>query len=54
MGTTAMTTEIREIRDGELLAEGKLVHVFVDPKTLEKREIPGEARDRLARWVAEA
>jgi acyl-CoA thioesterase FadM len=46
-----MTTEIREVRDGELLAEGRLVHVFVDPESLQKREIPGEARDRLAPWV---
>lgn len=51
MGSTAMTTEIHELRDGELLAEGKLVHVFVDPQSLAKREIPGEARDRLALWT---
>lgn len=46
-----MTTEITEKRGEEVLAEGRLVHVFVDPKELTKREIPGEVRDKLAPWA---
>lgn len=53
MGTTSMTTSIAEKRDGELLAEGKLVHVFVDPEALSKLEIPTDIRERLAPWVTD-
>ena len=38
-------------RDGERLVEGRLVHVFVDPATLAKQEIPAFARERLAPYV---
>lgn len=53
LGTTSMTTAINECRREELLAEGQLVHVFVDPKTLAKREIPDEVRTRLEPWVSQ-
>jgi len=28
-----------------------MVHVFVDPKTMEKQEIPADVRERLSRYV---
>jgi acyl-CoA thioesterase FadM len=52
LGTTSMTANVQERRNGDLLVEGRLVHVFVDPKTLEKRPIPDEVRNRLAPWTA--
>jgi acyl-CoA thioester hydrolase len=47
LGTTsmAMATAIR--RDGELLVEGRMVHVFVDTATMAKRAIPDRLRAGL-------
>ena len=53
LGTTACTTAHRVSRDGELLVEGQMRHVFVDPHTLQKLEIPEWLRDALAPWVIE-
>jgi acyl-CoA thioesterase FadM len=39
------------LRDGEVLVEGDMRHVFVDPRTLEKLPIPTWLRDSLAPWV---
>jgi acyl-CoA thioester hydrolase len=47
LGTTSMTTETAVRRDGELLVEGRLVHVFVDPATMAKQEIPDRVRAGL-------
>jgi acyl-CoA thioester hydrolase len=54
LGTTSMTTGMRveRIDDRALLAEGDLRHVFVDPETFEKREIPPAVRDGLSRFAA--
>jgi acyl-CoA thioesterase FadM len=51
-----MTTElaIERLGDGALLTEGRLRHVFVDPETLDKREIPEDVRRGLDRFVAQA
>ena len=38
--------------DGERIVEGELRHVFVDSRTLAKREIPEHARAGLARYEA--
>jgi acyl-CoA thioester hydrolase len=56
LGTTSMTMALtaERVADGVLLAEGELRHVFVDPKTFEKREMPGQVRDRLQRFAAAA
>jgi acyl-CoA thioester hydrolase len=51
LGTTACTTTHRVMRDGELLVEGSMRHVFVDPATLRKLEIPDWLREGLAPWV---
>ena len=47
LGNTSMTTETAVRRDGELLVEGRLVHVFVDPATMAKQEIPAHVRAGL-------
>jgi acyl-CoA thioesterase FadM len=51
LGTTACTTRHRVLRDGEALVEGEMRHVFVDPVSLEKMEIPEWLRESLAPWV---
>ena len=51
LGTTACTTKHRLLRDGEVLVEGSMRHVFVDPHTLQKLEIPQWLRDSLSPWV---
>jgi acyl-CoA thioester hydrolase len=52
LGDTSMTSGVEVRRDGELLVEGCMVHVWVDSETYEKRSIPPEARERLAPYVA--
>jgi acyl-CoA thioester hydrolase len=54
LGTTSMTTDLRIERteDAAVLAEGELRHVFVDPKSFEKREIPPTVREGLSRFAA--
>lgn len=52
LGNTSMVSEFAEKRDGELLVTGQLVHVFVDPKTMQKQAIPDDVRERLSRYVA--
>ena len=47
LGTTAATTRHRVVRDGDVLVEGMLRHVFVDPDTLEKTPIPDWLRAAL-------
>jgi acyl-CoA thioester hydrolase len=54
LGTTSITSELEERRDGDLLVRGRLVHVCVDPATEGKRPIPAGMRERLAPWTAPA
>ena len=49
LGTTSMVTALQIHRDGELLVEGELVHVFVDLKTLTKTPIPDRLREAFDR-----
>jgi acyl-CoA thioester hydrolase len=51
LGTTSMTTKAAVRRDGELLVEGRLIHVFVDPSTMAKQEIPAHVRAGLAPYA---
>jgi acyl-CoA thioester hydrolase len=51
LGTTSMTKAAAVRRDGELLVEGRLVHVFVDPATMAKQAIPEDIRAGLARYT---
>ena len=48
LGTTSMVTALQIHRDGQLLVEGELVHVFVDVKTLTKMPIPDRFREAFA------
>jgi len=48
LGTTSMVTATRILRDGLLLVEGELVHVFIDRPTLAKTPIPERIRSALA------
>jgi acyl-CoA thioester hydrolase len=51
LGRTACTTRHRVLRDGEVLVEGAMRHVFVDPHTLQKLPIPDWLRESLAPWL---
>jgi acyl-CoA thioester hydrolase len=53
LGNSSMTSEFAEKRGDDLLVSGRMVHVFVDPATMEKQPIPGEVREQLARWSVE-
>ena len=52
LGASSMTSTFEEKRDGELLVTGRMVHVFVDPRTMSKQEIPSDVREQLSRYVA--
>jgi acyl-CoA thioester hydrolase len=54
LGTTSMTCEFAEMRGDEKLVSGRIVHVFVDPETMQKQQIPGDVREKLAPWVSTA
>jgi acyl-CoA thioester hydrolase len=56
LGTTSMTMDLtaERVPDGLLLAEGELRHVFVDPETFQKREIPEQVREQLSRFAVSA
>jgi acyl-CoA thioester hydrolase len=47
VGTTSMATCLRIRRDGELLVEGDMVHVFIDRAELSKTPIPERIRSAL-------
>ena len=51
LGSSSMTSEFVERRNGDALVTGRMVHVFVDPKTLAKQQIPDDIRARLAPWT---
>jgi acyl-CoA thioester hydrolase len=52
LGNTAMSTAITITRaDGELLVEGEIHHVFVDPDTYAKRPIPDDVRSGLEPYL---
>jgi acyl-CoA thioester hydrolase len=52
LGTTSITTEIDVVRDGQLLVEGRLQHVFVDAATWRKTDMPDWVREGLAPYAA--
>ena len=54
LGTTSMQTATAIRRDGELLVEGRIVHVFVDAKTLVKKKIPDRVRAGLEPYATPA
>ena len=52
LGNSSMVSTFEEKRDGEVLVTGRLVHVFVDPATWKKQDIPANVRERLEPYVA--
>jgi acyl-CoA thioester hydrolase len=54
LGDTSVTTAFRieRLADGALLTEGELRHVFIDPESFAKVEIPPPVRAGLARFAA--
>ena len=52
LGTTGMTSDLRVLRGGELLAEGALRHVFVTAGEGTKTPIPDEVRRGLEPFAA--
>jgi len=52
LGTSSMRSEFAERRGDEVLVTGRMAHVFVDPATMGKQEIPADVREKLAPWVA--
>jgi acyl-CoA thioester hydrolase len=48
LGTTSTTTRVDIRRDGELLVEARLRHVFVDRQSWAKTTMPEAIRERLA------
>jgi acyl-CoA thioester hydrolase len=53
LGTTGMTTRIDITNGGSPVVEGTMRHVFIDPATKEKREIPEDIRRGLEPYVSE-
>jgi acyl-CoA thioester hydrolase len=51
LGTTSMLTAIDATRASDLLVEGRMRHVFIDPATLAKQAIPDGVRERLAAYA---
>jgi acyl-CoA thioesterase FadM len=51
LGNSSMASNFEEKRDGELLVTGRMVHVFVDPATMTKQQIPADVREQLSRYV---
>jgi acyl-CoA thioester hydrolase len=47
LGTTSMVTDLAIRRDGELLVEGRLAHVFVETENYTKTPIPEGMREAL-------
>ncbi len=48
LGETSSTSAYAIRRDGELLAEGSVRHVFIEPATKRKRAIPPSVREALS------
>ncbi len=51
LGTTSITTEIDVVRDGEMLVQGWLRHVFVDAESWQKTPAPDWIREGLERFA---
>lgn len=54
LGTTGMTTqiEVERVGDPAMVAQGELRHVFIDPESLSKKEIPDDLRAALEPYTA--
>lgn len=54
LGTTAITTRLTIVRDGERLTEGTIRHVVIDASSGAKTAIPDDIRRALEPFVAAA
>jgi acyl-CoA thioester hydrolase len=52
LGTTSMTSELAVERDGEVVAEGRLRHVFIEASGGGKTAIPDRVRKALEPYTA--
>lgn len=52
LGATSITTEIDVVRDGQVLVQGRLEHVFVDTTNWKRTEMPDWIRSGLAPYAA--
>ena len=53
LGTTSMVARFAARRGEAALVEGRTVYVFVDPQTMDKREIPDDVRAKLQAYVSD-
>lgn len=53
VGTTAITTHLEIVRDGELLAEGTLRHVCIDMASRSKTPVPEDLRRAIEPYAPE-
>lgn len=53
IGTTAITTHLTIVRDGERLTEGVLRHVVIDMESREKTPIPDDIRRAIEGYAPE-
>lgn len=53
LGRTALGTRMTIWRDGELMAEGRMRHVFIDMATGAKRDMPAPIRAALEPYAVE-
>jgi acyl-CoA thioester hydrolase len=51
LGTTSMVVRPRFLVEGRLMADGEVRHVFIDPGSKTKREMPGRVRSALAPYL---
>src|SRR5204862_26836 len=51
LGDSSLTTEIDVVREGEVLVEGRLRHVFVDAETWRKTKMPDWIAEGLRRFA---
>ena len=49
VGTSSVTWELGTLREGEVIAEGRFVHVFVDDATRRPVPIPARIREAIER-----
>ena len=54
LGRSSMVSQVRLRRADEAIAEGRMVHVFVDVDAQTKVEIPAWVRDAVDPWTAPA
>ena len=51
LGETAISTRIDASTGGQPVVEGRMRHVFIDPETKAKRQMPANVREALAAYV---